>query len=46
MAAEQHGARDFDMKHHEQTWSGFTRLLLYAVVAIAIVLLLMAYFLT
>ncbi|MCK6451099.1 MAG: aa3-type cytochrome c oxidase subunit IV [Alphaproteobacteria bacterium] len=47
MAAERHGgASEFDMSQHQQTWSGFCKLLLYSVIAIAVVLLLMAYFLT
>ncbi len=47
MAAEQHGSgSEFDMSQHMQTWSGFCKLLLYSVIAIAIVLALMAYFLT
>jgi|GEM_PF-2546897 len=45
MAAE-HTAHDFDMKQHEQTWHGFLKLLRFSVAGIAIVLLLMAYFLT
>jgi hypothetical protein len=44
MAAEH--AHDFDLKQHEQTWHGFLKLLRYSVAGIAVVLLLMAYFLT
>lgn len=46
MAAEKHGAGGFDLTAHQQTWKGFTRLLQFSVVAVAITLLLMAYFLT
>jgi hypothetical protein len=46
MAADQHDAHGFDMKQHEETWSGFLKLLQWSIVGIAIVLLLMAYFLT
>ena len=47
MAAEQHGSTpDFDMTPHLQTWHAFCHIIVYAVVGIAILLLLMAYFLT
>jgi hypothetical protein len=35
----------FDIQPHRQTWLGFARLLRWAVTAIVIVLLLLAYFL-
>ena len=46
MASEHHGAGDFDLAPHRATWNAFMKLVLYSVVAIAIVLSLMAYFLT
>lgn len=46
MAAEHHDAHGFDMRQHEQTWSSFMKLIQFSVVGIAVVLLLMAYFLT
>lgn len=46
MAADPHDAYGFDMKQHEQTWNAFMKLLQWSVVAIAITLALMAYFLT
>lgn len=47
MATEQHGSTsDFDMSQHLQTWNAFCRLMLWGVISVAIVLALMAYFLT
>ena len=39
MAAEQHGAEDFDMTAHRQTWSGFVRLLRWSIAGIIVLLL-------
>ena len=46
MASEHHGAGGFDLAPHTAMWNGFMKLVLYSVVAIAILLSLMAYFLT
>jgi len=35
-------AADFDMKPHEQTWAGFTKLMTYSSIGVVIVLVLMA----
>jgi hypothetical protein len=39
MAAQQHGADDFDMESHIQTWHGFMRLVGWSILGIILVLL-------
>lgn len=39
-------ADDFNMQPHENTWQGFTKLLVYSSVGVALLLILMAIFLT
>ena len=47
MAAEQHGTTpDFDLTPHQQMWNAFCKIVMTGVIVVAIVLLLMAYFLT
>jgi hypothetical protein len=38
--------QDFDLEGHKKTFQGFTRLLTYSTIAIAVVLIFMALFLT
>jgi len=39
MATQQHGADDFDMEAHVQTWNGFMKLVGWGIVAVILVLL-------
>jgi hypothetical protein len=38
MAAQQHGADDFDMESHIRTWNGFMKLVVWTIVGVILVL--------